>query len=154
MEVHDLLSILPGVLTRLNDGSQRHELRERACLSLLEIHKIISDSDIFVSADLADRVLHLADEFLLLNNAMMQLSLERNQLFYHHVFKTHLMWHICHMARFQNPKWTACFEVEDLMGCVKVCAQSAMAGSSLPLIGSKVIEHFCLALHLKLQASM
>ena len=43
------------------------------------------------------------------------------------------------------------FDFEDLMGKIKICAQASMAGSSLPLIGSKIIEHSMLSLDLRLK---
>ena len=77
--------------------------------------------------------------------------MDRSQMLYGVVTKHHFFWHICDLAKYQNPRWTACFEFEDFMGKIKKCAQASMAGSSLPLIGAKVMKCFCLAYHLRLK---
>ena len=110
-----------------------------------------SDGDVFLTEALSAEALECANQFLLLNNYLLTVAVERQQLHYGHVTKHHMMWHIADMSKYQNPKVTACFEFEDFMGKVKKCAQASMAGSSLPLIGCKVLECFLLALHLRLQ---
>ena len=103
-----------------------------------------------MSEEASETAVGLADISLLGNNYMLERALRNNQLLYHMVTKHHFFWHIAYMARYQNPRWTACFEFEDFMGKIKLCAQAAMAGSSLARVGSKVMEHFLLSLHLKL----
>ena len=140
MDTHHFVSVLPGVLEQLNDGSAYHQIRLDACNKLLHIHKIFADHDVFLPRDVADRALDLADEFLPFNNYLLKTALEKGQLMYHMIFKHHLFWHITMMAAFQNPRWSACFEFEDIMGQKKTCAQNA-AGSSLRIVGGQVMQH-------------
>ena len=154
MEVHHVLLTLPMVLGRVSDMSRRHQVRHRACVALVELHRIFSEGDVFLDQASSDRALGLAEDFLLCNNALLKAALREDQCFFGMVTKHHLFWHIAYLARFQNPRWTACFEFEHFMGDVKVCAQAAMSGSSLALIGNKVLEHFLLALHLRLERRM
>ena len=88
--------------------------------------------------------------YLLCHNYFVKCALARGRLLYHMATKMHLFWHLVDMARWQNPRWAACFEFEDFMGKMKKSAQAAMAGSSLALIGSKVMEYCLLSLHLKI----
>ena len=152
MEIYQLLCCLPFVLEVLFDGSPYHQARLQACRHLLRIHAIFSDGGVFLGDAAAAEALTCADQFLLLNNLLLNVAVERHQLHYGLVTKHHLMWHIADLSKFQNPKFTACFEFEDFMGKVKKCAQASMAGSSLPLIGSKVLECVLLAFHLRLQS--
>ena len=64
----------------------------------------------------AEEALRLADRFLLLNDYLLRRALEKNQRLYNYVVKTHMVWHLAYMSRYQNPKWTACFEFEDFYG--------------------------------------
>ena len=152
METYSLLRCLPGVLEMLDDGSPHHQARRLACRHLLRMQTIYSDSEVFLSRAASDEALDCADQFLLLNNFLLKRSLERHQMMYGMVTKHHMMWHIADLSRFQNPKWTSCFEFEDFVGKMKRCAQASMAGSSLALIGNKVLECFVLAFHLRLDA--
>ena len=152
MEVHHLLSVLPAVLERLNDGSTYHEVRLSACRTLLNLHKVCADHDVMLPREAANRALSLADDFLLFNNFLLKTDMGNGHLMYHMTFKHHLLWHIAMMSTFQNPRWAACFEFEDFMGKIKLCAKSTQVASPLYLVGAKVIEHYLLALHLKLAA--
>ena len=150
MEVHHVLLSLPAIMRSLHDGSAYHDIRLKACESLVRLHSVFADAGIFVSDSEAARAVELADDFLICNNYLLREAMRRRQLLYNHVSKTHLTWHIAYMARWQNPKLTACFDFEDFMGYIKTCAQASVAGSPLTLIGSKVLEHFLLSLHLRL----
>ena len=104
---------------------------------------VLSDSE-------AARAVELADDFMISNNYLLRQAMRRRQVLYNVVTQTHMTWHIADMARWQNPSLTACFDFEDFMGDIKKCAQASIAGSQLSLIGSKVLEHFLLSLHLRL----
>ena len=149
-ETHGLLMVLPGLLELLDDGSLHHTVRLKAARSLLRIHRIFAENNLFLSDEAAAEALECADDFLMQNNFLLQKSLEKGFLLYHMVSKTHFMWHITFFAKWQNPRWAACFEFEDMMGKIKLCAQNAMAGTSLALMGSKCLEHLLLHLHLRL----
>ena len=154
VETYNVLLALGSVLVDLDDGSLYHRMRLETCNSLLGLHKIFDEADVFLSAEQSTRALELADRFLLYNNYLCRESLRRGQLLYHMTVKTHLMWHLADQSKFLNPKLTACFEFEHYQGLVKKCAQSAMAGSGLVLVGNKVMEHSLLALHLRLERAM
>ena len=150
METQLLLLAFPGVLIGIHDGSSYHHIRVEACQTLIKLHTIFDNSDIFLEDGLAREARQAADRFLLLNNFLLRRALERNQLMYQMVAKTHMMWHLADMSYWQNPKWTSCFEFEDFIGKQKRCAKTCIAGSSLMLVGSKVMEQYLLSLHLKL----
>ena len=90
METHHVLLALPGLLAELHDGSDYHEIRLRACTTLVKLHSIFADADIFLTDAQAKRALYLADMFHLHNNYLLTSVLERNQLLYNFVTKTPL----------------------------------------------------------------
>ena len=150
METHHVLLALPTVLAELHNGSIYHDVRLRACNSLIKIHKIFADNDVFLSDAASEEALRCADDFLLEYNVLCRAAIDRIHMMYPIQFKTHMMWHSVWFSQLHNPRWTACFEFEELMGKVTVCVQQAMYGTSLSLIGSKILEHFLLSFHLRL----
>ena len=150
METHHLLLALPRLLRMVHTGSAYEDIRLRACDDLVALHEVYAHGGIHLSVGESAQALDLADDFLLCNNYLLKEAVRRGDMLYPIMTKHHHTWHIADMSRYQNPRWTACFEFEDFMGKIKRSAQASLAGSSLARIGSKVMEHFVMSLHLRM----
>ena len=58
------------------------------------------------------------------------------------------MWHICDHAKWLNPAETWGYEFEDFMAQVVGAGRACVAGSSMQIIGRKVMQNYLLVIEL------
>ena len=142
---------LLAVCRSLNDGSDRDQHRIRALEHIVAFYKILRTGGMFLNEGQAAEVLDHVERFLLHYNWLMQNALADDRGVYPLQLKHHMQWHIAYMARFLNPKMMWCYELEDFMGVLKHIAKNCFAGSSMKIVGRKLLQNYCLVLELTLR---
>ena len=138
------------VCRKLGIKSERDEHRLE-CLQLLhDIYQIFALSDIVPTDAEWEAVMEKVDFFLLHYNWLTKFSVSKGRTNYNLTIKFHMMWHLCWMSKYLNPRATWCYEFEDLIRQVVRCAKACVAGTPMKLVARKVMENYCLVLHLTL----
>ena len=151
-ETHHLLFAVCGVCSSLNTGSDRDNHRRLALESLAGAYKVFKEGDMFLTHAAANKkAAELLDAHLLHYNWLLHNALSNGYRCYPIQFNTHNIWHIADHAKCMNPRFTWCYEFEDFMGSMVTSAKACLAGAIMSLIGSKVVQHFCLVLEMQLR---
>ena len=150
-EALSLIFVLHEICVELDTGSERDAHRIACFESLSSIFQICSSNGHFIPPPEAEAMLAACERFLVHYNWLSNFAIVSLRLDYNPTFKFHMLWHICYHAQFQNPKVGWCFQFEDFVGeCIRA-AKGCMHGSSLSIVGRKVLENFVLALQLALR---
>ena len=110
-------------------------------------------SDFLAPAAYAEVSKHV-DAFLLQYHWLAHHSMHRGHVCYHMTAKFHMLWHICQMSKFLNPKLVWCYSFESFIGKMARSAAACVAGTSMPIIGEKVANNFLIALQLDMACEM
>ena len=113
---------------------------------MYRIYAIIKESDMFLTPAAAQEMVENCDLFLVHYNAL-HLHYEPNKV-YALTIKHHMLWHICWMARWLNPRCMWCYDFEDFCGKMCRSAKACVAGTPMHLIGAKVCDNFLVATEL------
>ena len=121
------------------------------CRALCTIFDMCRSYDSFLPPIVAGSMLDECERFLVQYNALVHNSTANGQMHYNIATKFHLFWHICHDARFLNPKCMWTYEFEDFVGVIIKAAQGCMHGSALSLVGMKDLDKFLLIMQLRVR---
>ena len=94
------------------------------------------------------------DHFLIHYHWLMHAAIARKVRLYPLHLKHHNLWHIAHYGRFLNPARIWCYDFEDFMSVIIQIGKSCLAGSSMKIIGNKIVENYTLVLELTLRQNM
>ena len=148
-ETRSLLFILRDICRQWADGSDWHEHRQRCLDCLCGMYSVFMSATMFLTREESRDALSLYDTFLVHYNWLLKRSLTKGQRRYGVYFKFHHLWHIAHQSRWLNPSHTWCYEFEDFMAQVVAAGRACVAGSSMEIIGNKVLQPFLLVLQIE-----
>ena len=147
----DLLYALQWVAAGLCGDTARDRHRTRVLDAMCCMYGIIKNGDIFLDEARFRELRAHADVFCLHYRWLTHDSINRLCVMrYHIVFKHHHFIHVVDAAQWMNPRATWCYTFEDFMGILVTSAKACIAGSSMRIIGNKVLENWLLVLGLRL----
>ena len=149
-ECRALVFVLREFLHAFGASSDLDRHRLRCYDSLCSIINCFFDYGIHIPEDAAAGLLQSCDDFLVHYNWLCHNGLESGNMHYNIVLKTHMLWHICYMARWINPRFCWAYEFEDFVGQMITSAKACMAGTPLRLVGKKVLQSYLMVLNLRL----
>ena len=145
-----LLYVLRSICCEFSTGSLRDRHRIACFECLCYIFDACKNHGARIPLDIAHEMQNRCDGFLLHYHWLAKCSEHRLELNYNFTFKCHFLWHIVYYARYLNPRLSWCYEFEDFVGVMILCAKSCMAGTPLRLVGNNCLENFLLVLQLRL----
>ena len=151
-ETRCLLYVVKDICEAYNTGSDRDLHRLRCLTSLCGVYDIFQHGH-FLPREAAENAMQACDIFLVHYNWLCNNSVNQGRLYYPLVVKLHMFWHICHQARWLNPRTIWAYEFEDQVGAMITSAKACTAGTPMRLIGTKALENYRLVLNLRLNRS-
>ena len=139
------------VCQELDDGTDVSQHTIRALQHLTEFYAVLQRGQMFLSAADSRSVLQHVETFLLHYNWLMHNAIADGEAVFPLQFKHHNLWHIAHYAQWLNPRFIWSYEFEDHMGALVRTAKNCLAGSSMSIVGRKVLENYTLVLELTLR---
>ena len=115
------------------------------------MYLIFKKGEMFLTTDESDKALENIDTFLEHYSWLVHYSIGRGVLNYAIVTKTHMLWHIAHLSRYLNTRFCWTYQFEDFMNTMVVAAKACIAGSSMHVVGNKVMQNYTLVLDLMLR---
>ena len=102
-----------------------------------------------MSGDDSAAALNLYETFLLHYQWLLKGSLTNGVRRYGFYYKFNNMLHIVEQSKWLNPVHTWCYDFEGFMHQVVAAGRACIAGSSMEIIGSKVLQNFLLVFELQ-----
>ena len=135
----------------LNDGTDVPQNRIRALQHLTQFYAVLQRGQMFLGEAESRSVLQHVEVFLLHYSWLMHNAIVDGEAVFPLHFKHHSLWHIANYAQWLNPRFTWSYEFEDHMGALVRTAKNCLAGSSMSIVGRKVLENYTLVLELTLR---
>ena len=149
-ESRSLVYVLHDICQAYNTGSRRGQHRLFVLQALCSIYDCCFKHDLFIPINEALEMRQMCDRLLVHYNWLCKHAVAEDRLCYNITVKHHMLWHICDMSRFLNPKVVWAYEFEDFVGTVITPAKANMHGTPLRLVGTKVQQNWLLVLQLRL----
>ena len=148
-ESRALLFAVRDICADVFDCSDRDEHRLRCVSALCNVYEILQSGDVIMNSVASQNALNSYEVFLLHYHWLLKRSLCNGIRRYGFYFKFHNMWHILEAARWINPCHTWCYDFEGFMHNVVAAGRACVAGSSMEIIGSKILQNFLLVFELE-----
>ena len=142
------------VCRKFNDHTDHAEHRILALDHLTSFYRICNASGRFLDRSVADVLMVHVEHFLIHYNWLTHNAIALQTRVYPLQLKHHNLWHIAYHARFMNPVYCWAYQFEDHMGVIITIARNCLAGSSMTVVGNKVLENYSLVLELTLRCNI
>ena len=124
-----------------------HWTHVKQCYKNIAIfYEVIVSAGYVLTDEEADRVARAIDLFMLHYNALTNIGNERGIPRYNFTGKLHVLHHICHFARYLNPRLTWTYQFEDFMGHWIKWGNTCSLGTAGHNIPAKMMQHYMLIL--------
>jgi len=149
-ESRHLVPVLLQLCQEFNDGSELHLHRIESYKHLNRCYQIIMSNDTFLGEAAAHELLESVDAFSVHFYKLSCLAIDDGEFCYNITFKLHVMWHMCDMAKYLNPKAIWAYNFEDYIGKVAGSAAGCTRGTPIHKVGAKTMDNNRIALFLRL----
>ena len=150
-EARALVPVILALVRKYNNGTD-HDLHRLLALDLLnQMYSIIMPSGHFLTEEQSSHLLELCDLFLLHYNWLTNDALSSGRKLYNITYKTHMIWHMCAMAKYLNCRSSWAYGFENFMGKICRSAHAVINGTPIEQVGGKLARNYLMALEIELR---
>ena len=127
---------------KMDNSSEEHQHRLAAIKNMVEFYDVLRGASHVLTDEQYNRCDQAAMRFLLHQNALSMIYLDRKYKLYNVTFKSHLFWHLAKQCRWFNCMRGWSYRDESFVGSVARVIKSIVKGGGAMKVGDNLAERW------------